>query len=242
MINRDIDAYVQDRLQWSTISLDLYLAIKIALLNRARGLFLYAELAMDKLLELEENDDIRSVVDSIPDNLDLMYARLLADYASKHSIEEEPQLLLMQWMTHSVRPLRLIEIADIPSLFGSCENEDAKGIVRSACGSLLELLRDERLCIIHHSLTDFLTGQTCKTARQYTVLEPGPTHQRLALICLAYLENGCLGDVPQPADPQWNPYAPAVPAPVLAPFTRYAAFTGTSTCNELVRLAWIRQR
>ena len=100
----------------------------------------------------------------------------------------------MQWITHSVRPLRLIEMADI--LFGSRDVEAAKSFVRSVCRSILELLRNETLCVIHHALTEFLKDQTRKTTEQYPVLEPGPTHQRLALMCLTCVQNGCLGDVP----------------------------------------------
>lgn len=108
--------------------------------------------------------------------------------------------------------------------FQQPRNRGGKSFVRSACGSLLELPRDETLCVIHHSLTDFLKDQMRKTTEQYPIIEPGPTHQRLALMCLAYLQNGCLGDVPLPSTSYRRPFAPPPPEPVLAPFTRYAAF------------------
>lgn len=36
--------------------------------------------------------------------------------------------------------------------------KDNKAIVREACGPLLEILEDETVSVIHHSLTEFLYG------------------------------------------------------------------------------------
>jgi hypothetical protein len=91
----------------------------VAVLSKAQGLFLFAKLAMDAALE--STNDVQAAIDRLPDNLHLMYTRLLADHTSKHNIERGQQLLLMQWITHSVRPLRFIEMADV--LFSSREIE-----------------------------------------------------------------------------------------------------------------------
>lgn len=225
-VDRDIDAYVQTRLETSTIPTELHNAIKLTIPGKAQGLFLYAKLAMDRLLE--EGVDVSSALSEIPDDLRRMYVQLLTDHASKHRVDRKQQLLLMQWITHSVRPLRLIEMSDMlisNPLFSSQDLGAAKSFVRSACGSLLELLRDETLCVIHHSLTEFLKGDTRTTVEEYPILEPGPTNYQLALICLAYLQNGCLEAVQLEEQELHNARHPSreIPEPVLDPFTRYAA-------------------
>ena len=83
--DRDIDAYICKSLQSSTFSPDLHETVKMAVLSKAQGLFLFAKIAVDAVLE--SNNDVRSALDRILDNLHLLYTRLLADHASKHNIE-----------------------------------------------------------------------------------------------------------------------------------------------------------
>ena len=223
-VDHDISAYVQSRLDASTIPLELHGHIQAAVPGKAKGLFLYAKLAMDALLK--ESVNLETALREIPENLHHMYVQLLDEHAAKSGISREMQLLLMQWITHSVRPLRLIEMSDMiinEPLFDNEELGAAKRLVRSACGQLLELLPDETLCVVHHSLTEFLKGDTRTNSEDYPILGPGPAHHQLALICLSYLQNGCLEWAKQEA---LSPHRllPRISAEtLLAPFTRYAA-------------------
>jgi hypothetical protein len=68
--------------------------------------------------------------------------------------------------------------------------------VRAAAGPLLEILHDKKVCVIHHSFTEYLKCMTrLETDGDYPVLRAGPTHGRLALACLEYLQAGCLDSV-----------------------------------------------
>ncbi|RFU75031.1 ankyrin repeat [Trichoderma arundinaceum] len=82
-------------------------------------------------------------------------------------------------------------------LNGTNELKEAKDIVRATCGSLLQILPDETVSVVHHSLTEFLRGSTRaltqgKLAEQDYLLKYGPTHAQLAFACLSYLNSGCL--------------------------------------------------
>lgn len=59
--------------------------------------------------------------------------------------------------------------------------------VRDACGPLLESTTDEKLCVIHHSLSEFSTGFT--RAREeneaaFPISDPSSTNVRVAEACI----------------------------------------------------------
>ncbi|OAL50220.1 ankyrin [Pyrenochaeta sp. DS3sAY3a] len=225
-VDIDIGIYVRSRIASSAIPPDFHAPLQAAVPGRAKGLFLYAKLAMDTFLEA--GVDLQESLDRLPDNLNLMYNQLLHEHAKKTDSSQDLQLLIMKWITHSIRPLRLIELSDMIKhevLFGNQDLGTAKNYVRSACGPLLELLPDETLCVIHHSLTEYLLGTTRIEPSDYPILEPGPTHMQLALICLSYLQSGCLEGVEPNPEPKQGPFSSRYTEkePLLAPFTRYAA-------------------
>jgi ankyrin repeat protein len=223
-VDKDIGAYIVFRLASSAIPTELHGAIQAAVPGRANGLFLYAKLAMDTLLR--EGIDVRPALLEIPQNLDHMYAKLLQNHRARSGVSLRLQELIMRWVTHAIRPLRLIELSDMLTddpTFDHPALGAAKHSVRSASGNLIELLRDETLCVIHHSFTEYLIGDRRLDTGAFPKLEPGPTHQRLALICLEYLQNGCLEDfkLEAPSRPGRGLKAPS--KHLLRPFTRYAA-------------------
>jgi hypothetical protein len=107
--------------------------------------------------------------------------------------------MILQWVTHATRPLRLLELADI--LGAAIEGRDKhtlkanKDLVRAACGPLLEVLPDETVSVVHNSLAEFLIGTTrAQKPGDYPILESAATHYDLALICFDYIFSGCLHD------------------------------------------------
>ena len=132
LIDADIEAYVSSRLTKSSIPLEQHGPIQALVPGRARGLFLYAKLALDTLLT--QGVGLQLALQELPENLHMIYSRLLHEHIQKTGISIEVQLLIMRWMTHSVRPLRLIEMADVISneaLFGCKDLSVAKKSVRS---------------------------------------------------------------------------------------------------------------
>ncbi|KXJ87825.1 ankyrin repeat-containing domain protein [Microdochium bolleyi] len=201
LVDKDIATYVWHRLITApvTISNDDQAIIRAAVPGRANGLFLYAKLAMDAFTS--PGADVRLVLEGLPQDLNVMYIDLLKQHALRSGVDEETQLLILQLVTHAVRPLRVLEIARLICVLhkrASAEEKEArnlgatKELVRVACGPLLEILQDETVSVIHHSLTEFLTDGDLG-GRGGRVLDPGATHQRLALVCLAYLQSEILG-------------------------------------------------
>ncbi|KAK3328716.1 ankyrin repeat-containing domain protein [Apodospora peruviana] len=206
LVDIDIATYVQHRMRGSSIPVEDQSLIKEAVPGRARGLFLYAKLAMDAFLEPEA--DMRKVLTTLPRDLNAMYNDLLLEHARRSEIPSDIQLLILSWVTHATRPLRLIELAEVVRSIYTLDTgtdldlKDAKILVREACGPLLEIQPDETVSVIHHSLTEFLIGTTRSVddlllgnedqSPVFPILTPGPTHERLALACLRYLQAGSL--------------------------------------------------
>ncbi|KAJ6789856.1 hypothetical protein PWT90_09629 [Aphanocladium album] len=201
-VDHDIAVFVQNTLQTSSIAPDHWEKITGAVPGRANGIFLYAKLAMDAFLEPDAN--INEVLLHLPTDLNVLYTRLLREHAVRTGVSQHVQNLLLQAVTHASRPLRLLELADL--VLHTLPDADArdlgvtKQLLRVACGPLLEVLPDETVSVVHHSLTEYLKGTTRseeerRDSSYYPVLEPGPCHSRLATACLHYLLSGCLRSV-----------------------------------------------
>ncbi|KAK4186673.1 ankyrin [Podospora australis] len=225
-VDVDIATYVGHKLSQSAIPKDMQHRIRSAVPGRANGLFLYAKLAMDAFLR--PGADVAQVLAHLPQDLNVMYTDLLREHSRRSGVPHSLQLLILQAVTHASRPLRLLEIAEFTNVTQFPEDQRnlkaAKDLVRSACGPLLEILPDETVSVIHHSLTEFLNGTTRKSdpaldeLNSYPILRPGPTHQHLALICLSYLLSGCLETVAASA----SKYRLRENLYLQYPFARYA--------------------
>jgi hypothetical protein len=202
MVDRDISSYVERNLQASNISSSGQDLVREAVPGHANGIFLYAKLAMDAFLAPDAEVD--AVLRCLPADLHAMYTKLLREHAIRSGVSPDIQLLILQWVTHATRPLRLLELAEIVRIttsqtkggYASLDIKTAKEIVRAAAGPLLEILPNETVCVIHHSFTEYLKCMTRSESDDgYPVLRHGSTHGRLALACLEYLKAGCLDTI-----------------------------------------------
>lgn len=197
-VDVDIATYVDYCLKNSSIPENHHGAIMKVVPGRANGLFLYAKLAMDAFRE--KGADVAQVLERLPLDLNVMYTNLLREHGKNSGVPSQLQLLILCWVTHASRPLRLLEMAEMINVTQQSEfTGDLKGLkslVRAACGPLLEILPDETVCVIHHSLTEFLNGSTRQPGtlpaeqdeeEHFPVLSAGPTHTQLARVCIDYL-------------------------------------------------------
>ena len=242
-VEGDIARYIQHRLNLSSVPSERHSGVENAVLKRADGLFLYAKLALDLFLQSGAHAPLDLA--EMPKDLTKMYANLLIEHARKTAgAPEGSQEFVLQLVTHATRPLRLIEIVDIVRLI--LERDDTKvtrDLIRALCGPLIEILPDETVRIVHHSLTEFLKG-TISTpddgARIFPVFDLGTTHHRLTTACLSYLTSGCLDSVEYKkrrqigGDVNYTEPASLNTDKVLPPFTRYA---GSNWATHLQRAA-----
>lgn len=203
LVDVDISSYVEYTLSTCDppIRVSEKQKIRDAVPGRANGLFLYAKLAMDAFLRPDA--DIKQVLQHLPADLTALYNNLLEKHARRFDVSQDVQRLILQAITHTTRPLRLLELATMVK-YASPDGLDGstrdlmvtKDLVRAACGPLLEILPDESISVIHHSFTEFLRGTTLANGgSRYPTLQPGSSHSALAHACLRYLESGCLEGV-----------------------------------------------
>ncbi|KXH35970.1 hypothetical protein CSIM01_00684 [Colletotrichum simmondsii] len=218
IVDADISTFVRQALNVSDISDHDRNLIQAAIPGRANGLFLYAKLAMDSFLEA--GADVKAVLASLPADMNQMYTDLLNEHSRRSRVPDAIQRLILQWVTHATRPLRLLEIAEMIDVTYNDVAHDLRGtkdLVRAACGPLLEILPDETVCVIHHSFTEYLKGTTRSSYDNgYPVLRCGDTHACLGSACLAYLLSGVFGEGKEAQD------TPLVKLKLRYPFLAYA--------------------
>lgn len=200
-VDLDIASYVHHRLRGSSIAREDWGAIQDAIPGRANGIFLYAKMSLDVFLE--PGVDVQQALKALPMDLNVMYNGLLQEHARRSNVPSELQRLILQFVTHATRPLRLLELAVMLSVHSQNSRplKEIKALVRAACGPLLEVLPDETVSVIHHTFTEFLNGSTrsrSPESSEYPIFEPGPTNLRLATECLHYMQTGCLDSIEVP--------------------------------------------
>ncbi|CAG8039882.1 unnamed protein product [Penicillium salamii] len=201
-VDRDITLYIAQRLDEANlnISQDKIDSAKKAICERGQGLFLYSRLMLDQLLL--DPESMVSKVENLPNGLGDMYTEILRDHATRSGTPTSFQQFILQWITHSARPLRLLELAvmvdSLPDRGGLSQDQDTKLAIRTTCGPLLELCEDGVLQIIHHSLTEFALNrdvahtQIFNHERDFSGFHSPTVHAMITRTCINYLSNGCL--------------------------------------------------
>ncbi|RBR24477.1 uncharacterized protein FIESC28_02673 [Fusarium coffeatum] len=221
-VSPDILKYLRHRVDGVFPTLGNHEAIVSKVLEKADGVFLYAKLAMDTLCEQEiaSHQQMLDVIDKSLLNLSMMYGNLIREHMDRTGLPEGLNILVLQLVTHASRPLRLLEISDGIKVIRPEYTQDIatmKNIVRTSCGPLLEVLPDETVRVVHHSLTEYLLGlNRSPSDKDIPVFEPAHTHNVVALLCLSYLQAGCLDTPEYDRQKQWK-------NPQISPFMSYAA-------------------
>ncbi|KAL2203308.1 ankyrin [Sarocladium strictum] len=227
LVDNDIYTFVRTTLETSDIPKGQWATIAQAVPGKANGLFLYPRLAMDAFCQ--PGAEVSTVTSQLPADLNMLYTDLIQTHRHRSGVAESIQLLILQAITHAVRPLRLIELANLIMVLDPDGQTStlsvAKDLIRKACGPLLEILPDETVSVIHHSFTEYLKGvsRTDDTAG-YPVLRQGIVHDRLARGCLQYLiESGCLDDDDSTVKGREKRRNASIERRIKFPFYKYAA-------------------
>ncbi|RSL63196.1 hypothetical protein CEP54_005331 [Fusarium duplospermum] len=205
LVDADIISYLRHRFDTAVMSEDK-LQIKEQLVDmvakRSEGLFLYAKLTMDQIEPALADDgpgDISALEQSLPIGLEQTYTSMLAKQRQEKGISTDLQVLVLEAVTHSSRPLRLSELASLVKFICPDLNPPAgfKDLVATCCGPLIEVLEDETLQVIHHSFTEFLRGDTRTVSKDdassdFPVIDSLSAHKKMAINCLRYLQSGPL--------------------------------------------------
>ncbi|KAL2822234.1 ankyrin repeat-containing domain protein [Aspergillus cavernicola] len=201
VVETDIATYIAHRLsqqQQRLLTEEDQSLVNGTLCSKAQGLFLYARLMLDQLMR-QPTTPVDVHLQRLPGTLEEMYVNLLHEHAASSGAGVRFQSWLLSWITHASRPLRVTELATLirstADRGGLNSGQDAKLMVRTACGPLIEILDNETVQIIHHSFTEFLLDSRRASAREcdrwFPAFTPCETHRALSLTTINYLLSGC---------------------------------------------------
>ena len=199
LVEPDILLYIKHRLSHYKMSEPTRRIAEGTIHRRSKGLFLYARLVIDDVLDpvnghLANEESLELALAKVPHCLAEIYTKMLVEHSQRTGVSQELQITILRWVTRSERPLRLLELANMIDFkqkrLGS--SKDTKSIVRKGCGPLLEILEDETVCVIHHSLTEFLFDkERCESngahGEGFPLLDYANTQRAIALTCIQYL-------------------------------------------------------
>ncbi|OAA56713.1 Ankyrin repeat-containing domain protein [Niveomyces insectorum RCEF 264] len=183
--------------------------------DRARGLFLHARLMTENLTEgLKDGriteETLPDCLEVLPKTLEEVYEEMLREHSERSGVSRDQQATVLSCVIHASRPLRLIELgALIARLRGDDDLSEGKRLIRASCGRLLEILEDESVSVIHHSLTEFLSDQRRQQSpNAFPVLDAVHGHKMLANALLQYLDGCPLLDTncDEPGDETYDKY------------------------------------
>ncbi|KAJ6786093.1 hypothetical protein PWT90_05981 [Aphanocladium album] len=195
LLSPDVARYIDARMASlePRLSDDRSELVRQAICERASGLFLHARLVTDNLAQgLQEghitDETLPNSLDQLPRSLRQVYEEMLKEHAHRSGVSADHQAKILTCVTHSNRPLRLIELGSLVAQMLNVDLRRGKELVRASCGRLLELLEDETVSVIHHSFTEFLhDSRRSEAPGAFPVLENSQAHDMLAALCLEYL-------------------------------------------------------
>ena len=170
LFNKDFTVYIEHRLANMGLLTETRKEAQQSLMSKSQGLFPYTKLIIDDILGSQgfaEPASLLTALDKLPTGLADISTGMLYDHSVRLGVTQSLQLTIFQWVTHSSRPLRLLEIStkvdsspkqhsfniNASSLRGS---RNTKSVIRGKCGPLIEILADDTVSIIHHSFTEHL--------------------------------------------------------------------------------------
>lgn len=197
LLSPDVARYVDARMASleTPLSSERNELVKQAICTRANGLFLHARLVADNLAQnLEEGliteETLPDSLDRLPRSLREVYEEMLKQHSARSGVSADHQAKVLTCVTHSSRPLRLIELGSLVAQMFDVDLRRGKDLVRASCGRLLDLLEDETVSIIHHSFTEFLHDNSRAAVQNaFPVLVDSEAHDMLAALCLEYLDS-----------------------------------------------------
>lgn len=215
LLRPSLAKYIENRLVSLPMPQLMREKLEEQLISRANGLFLYVKLMMDKLLEPQQPEPVLMLDElaNLPTGLPDMYTRMLLEHSVRSKVPQRLQIAIIRWVTHSARALRVIELAAIVDLLTTNElledvtelraiYPNTKAMIRVACGPLIEILEDETVSIIHHSLTEYIVdlvrdGSTVieLSAGDFPTICSRSSHREMAITCLQELTSDWAEDL-----------------------------------------------
>ncbi|KAK6504469.1 hypothetical protein TWF506_002664 [Arthrobotrys conoides] len=156
-----------------------------AIVNRADGMFLYAKLILSDLPDLTQGLPIKTLIKELPKGLDQIYDRSLQRIASLRKPLRKYAKRVFKFILGGQRPLRVSELqqAIIVEQNMNLLSPNRSISLTLLCGSLIEILNDDTVSLVHSSLKEYLLTKDNTLGFRDTTI-----HRSISVICLTYLQ------------------------------------------------------
>ncbi|KAJ5769463.1 hypothetical protein N7520_004022 [Penicillium odoratum] len=167
---------------------DLILEIQDALYKGSQGMFLWVSLLIEFLCGIDTDEEIRSALDDLPQDLSETYSRILR----KSNKPGRPyQRLILEIISVAQRQLTVEEIQEALSVTPGDVNWNSSRLINNfyatlkCCGGLL-IVDEETLAIhfVHHSVKHYLTG--CFESPGSCFIQLSEAHCKMSNIIITY--------------------------------------------------------
>ncbi|KAM0802047.1 ankyrin repeat-containing domain protein [Usnea florida] len=204
LVDADIRRYVGERLRtdrrlkrWHKEQLE----IEDALMRKANGMFRWAACQLDALCNCRSVHQLRKALSSLPETLDRTYDQILGKVkAEDHQFAAK----LLRWLTYSIRPLRLEEIAEVIAIdtnssppFDLGKRFEDPSDILEICSSLVsvedfrhktERYRKAKIRLAHFSVKEYLVSDRIQHGPAFVYsLKEEVSNELIAQDCLVYL-------------------------------------------------------
>ncbi|KAK6342295.1 hypothetical protein TWF718_007698 [Orbilia javanica] len=159
-----------------------------AIVDKADGMFLYAKLIISDLPDLLQGQNIESLINDLPTGLDQAYERSLQRIASLKKPLRKQAKRVLRFLLGGASPLRVSELQQAvlvePAPSKRQFHVEQKCSLGLLCGSLVDIMNDDTVCLVHFSLKEYLLEKDNILGFRRT-----PIHRSIGVICCSYLDN-----------------------------------------------------
>ncbi|KAG9206091.1 hypothetical protein G6514_004812 [Epicoccum nigrum] len=208
VVDRDIQRYVQQRLsddkaltKWNKDAV-IRQEIETALMDGAQGMFRWAVCQLDTLGKCCNRAMLRKSLATLPRTLDQTYDRILCSINEEYV---EYAIRILQWLTFSMRPLSVEEVAEVVAIdvardpaFDRDEVLEDPLEALNICSSLVTVTTSEAngrsrhtqriIALAHYSVQEYLVSERIRQgqAKRYSMQE-SDRHNTISKGSLMYL-------------------------------------------------------
>ncbi|KAF1982150.1 hypothetical protein K402DRAFT_397887 [Aulographum hederae CBS 113979] len=168
---------------------DLHGYLEQRLIQKADGMFLWADLVLSVLEELYSIDEMKDAVETLPADLESLYERILERWKDRPNVSTSYRIF--NWLTYATRPIRKHELQQGIGLhhhnkksFEVSEGSRQSNKVFGLCKPLLEDGPNDTIRFVHTSVQQYLLK------RNDAFISPQLGHYYIAFACVVYLKAG----------------------------------------------------
>ncbi|RMZ87067.1 hypothetical protein DV736_g5706, partial [Chaetothyriales sp. CBS 134916] len=184
----DIRAYLEHNSDYLHVDDEVQTEMLInQLIEKSKGSFLWTTLIVQELSNYWTDDDIKMVINTVPDGLHDPYSRILRQLS--RSVNSELAKSILQWVTCATHPMSVAELRTAIRLDTGRTLRNPAQAIESICSPLVTVTND-RVEVIHDTVREYLLNKNrlrgSEDVEGFT-FDKGATQEHLAKICLTFM-------------------------------------------------------